>query len=508
MTDSGMPGLAWRTLKNSIYSLIGFAWPLAIALVVSPYIVHKLGTDLYGVLSIVGVTLGFFGFLDFGIGGAATRQIAAYYAKEEHDNVSRVVSCVLAFYLAIGLVVGALILALTNVLVTRLLGIPEALQQTATAAFYIAAPSFLTSLVAGAFMSVPSALQRYDISTKFGIVLTTINTMMTVAVLAAGYGIVAVMLGGLVVTLVALPVEYAIARRMVPSIRLRAHWDPPMLKELFSFGGYFLLSSVGVLLLYQADKLIIGGMLGVAAVTYYVIPSNLAQKIQGVIGSTTNVLFPLSAALFESSKRDTLIELYREGTRLVLIFVAIMAVPLAVFSGKFLTYWMGPDIAQQSSVPMLLLVGTYAALALSGVPWGIANGSGRAKINAVFTLAIAATDIALLFVLVRPYGVAGAAAAYLISAVVGVPLLICYIERSVLGLSGFVYLQIGWRIMVVALLQIALAVLVLPLASSFVATVSLMMGSAVSFGVVYWALGFVREGDRRLILLIVGRFRS
>ena len=508
MAQSGTPGLAWRTLKNSAWGMVGFAWPLAVALFATPFIVHKMGADLYGVLSIVGVTLGFFGFLDFGIGGAATRQIAAYYEKEEHDNVGRVVAAVLGFYLLVGVAVGISIIALTNVFVTKLLGIPPALTQTATVAFYIAAPSFLTSLVAAAFTSIPSALQRYDISTKFSVVLTTVNTLMTVGVLWAGYGIVAVMLGGLAVSLVALPIEFTIAKRMVPGIRIRPHWDVPMLKQLFSFGGYFLLSSIGVLLLYQADKLLIGGLLGVSAVTYYVIPGNLAQKIQGLIGASTSVLFPLSTALFEGGKRDTLIDLYREGTRLVFVVVAIMAVPLAVFSGKFLTYWMGPAIAKQSTTAMMLLVATYAMLAVSSVPWGIANGSGRAKINALFTLAIAAIDIGLLFVLARPYGVAGAAAAYLISAVLGVPVLISYIERSVLGLSGVEYLKIFWRVGVVAVLQGALAVLALPLASGLLVTALLMLASAASFVGIYWALGFVRDGDRRLVSLVFARFRG
>jgi len=508
MSDTGIPGIASRTLKNSAFGMLGFAWPLVIALFTTPFIVHKLGADLYGVLSIVGVTLGFFGFLDFGIGGAATRQIATYYEREEHDNIGRVVSTVLGFYLAIGAVVGVLMFVFTNTLVTQLLGIPEAMQQAARIAFYVAAPSFASSLVIGAFLSVPTALQRYDISTRVQLALTTFNAVMTVLLLAMGFGIVAIMLAGLIVNIVMLPVGYWVARRLVPAIVLRPVWDVGMMRELFRFGGYFLLSSIGVLLLYQLDKLLVSHFLGVGAVTYYVLPGTLAQKIQGLVAAASAVVFPMSAALFEGGQHDTLVRLYREGSRMIFILVTMIAVPMAVFADKFLYFWVGPDIASHSAVPMVLLVVTYSLLAVTSVPWGIANGSGKAQINAFFTFAIAAADVALFLVLIKPFGVTGAAAAYLISAVLGVPLLIAYTERRLLHLSGVEFLKVYWRVGVVSVVQLGIAFAARALAVNLLATVALMAASAATFVLVYAVFGFAREGDKRVISLLVQKLRN
>jgi len=505
MTDSGTPGIARRTIKNSAFGVLGFAWPLLIALFTTPFIVGKLGANLYGVLSIVGVTLGFFGFLDFGIGGAATRQIATYYERKEHDNIGRVVSTVLGFYLVIGAVIAVVMLLLTNALVTRMLSIPFELQQAARIAFYVAAPSFASSLVLGAFLSVPSALQRYEISTLVQLALTTFNAVLTVTLLSLGYGIVAIMLAGLIVSIVMLPVGYWVARRLVSTIVLRPVWDAGMIRELFRFGGYFLLSSVGVLLLYQLDKLLLSHFLGVGSVTYYVLPGSLAQKIQGLVAAAGAVVFPMSAALFEGSQHQTLVRLYREGSRMVFVLVSMIAVPMAVFADKFLYFWVGPEIASHSALPMVLLVATYSLLATTTVPWGIANGSGKAQINAFFTLAIAGIDIVLFLVLIRPYGVTGAAAAYLIAALLGAPVLISYTERRLLHLSGTEFLKVYWRVGVVTLVQLVVAYLARPLAVNMIATLALMATSAVMFLAVYAVLGFAQEGDRRLISLLLRR---
>jgi O-antigen/teichoic acid export membrane protein len=338
--------------------------------------------------------------------------------------------------------------------------------------------------------------------------LNTATTALTLILLAMGEGLLAVVVSGLVLNIIAIPVMYMMARRVLPSLRVLPRFSWAVFRELMTFGTAFLLSSMGVVLLYQADKLLLGSILGVAAVTYYVVPGGLAQRIQGLVAAATSIVFPVSSALFESGDHDALRRLYSEGTRLVYILVVMTAVPMAVFADKFLLYWMGAEIARNSALAMVLLVGTYSILGASAIPWGIANGSGRAGINAFFTLAIAAADIGLFLLWIRPYGVAGAAAAYLVSAAIGVPLLTGFLERRVLGLSGFRGAQIFLPVAAVGLLQ---AVVALPLrfgAVNLWATMGLMILSALTFPMGYWVFGLVQDGDRRLVSLLLQRFKG
>jgi O-antigen/teichoic acid export membrane protein len=486
--------------------MVNFVWPLLVALAVQPFMVKQLGQDLFGVLTIVGVTLGFFGVLDFGIGAAGTRQIAAYRARNEPAQVNKVISAMLGFYLVVGASVSIGIVLLAELFVTEWLSIPAELQQTALTAFYLAAPTFLFSIVAGAFASIPSALQRYDVSTKVGITMSAFSTVAVVTLLATGNGLVEIQILSLVIGAIALPIHYLVARRLLPTLAVRPHWDGAMLRELFSFGGYFLISTIGVMVLYQLDKLLVGSMLGVAAVTLYVVPGGLARQIQGLTAAATGVVFPMSAALFETDQRTRLSRLYSEGTRLVYILITCVAVPLAVFGDKFLLFWMGPEIAAGSSLTLLMLVITYYLLSFTAIPWQIANGAGWAKVNAFYTVAMATVDIGLFLVLVPRFGVPGAAASYLIAAVFGVPILVRTIERKVLAMSGFRFLGLYWRVGLVGVLQLALAVLLRPLCGSLLTTAAVMLVSGASFIVLYRLLGFMQESDRELLKALTARF--
>ncbi len=501
-------GLAWNALKNSAYGLLEFAWPVLIALVASPYIVNTLGNDIFGLFSIVGVTLGFFGFLDLGISGAVVRHVSALNEKGEYEGVNRVIGTALAFYLTIGVLGAALILLLTNTLVTRVLSIPPEFVTTAKLAFYISAPAFAVSVVVGTFSGIPRALQRFDIAAKLSILFKTLSTLSIVLLLYLGKGIIAVLATGVLINILAFPVYWRVDRQLVPTLRLRPSFDPALFRQLSSFGAAFFLSSMGVLALYQLDKLLIGSMISVAAVTYYVVPSNLAQKVQQLVASMTAVVFPMSSALSESNQRASLCKLYFEGSRLVQMLILTITIPMAAFADKFLLFWMGPEIARESAVPMVLLVATYGVLSIPALPWGIANGSGRAIVNAVFTIGIAVVNVLLFLVLVKPFGVAGAAMAYLSAAAIGVPLFTWYVERRILGLSGFEFMKIFWRAGLTGVFQCGVALLLRPLAVNLAVVLVLMLTAAAAFPFLYWAFGFLQVSDRRLVSLFVQRFRG
>ena len=186
-------------------------------------------------------------------------------------------------------------------------------------------------------------------------------------------------------------------------------------------------------------------------------------------------------------------------------------------TGALLRYWMGEEIASRSWIPMVLLVGTYSLLAATSTAWGIANGSGRAWANASFTLAIAALDLGLVVWWVPRFGVAGAdqahgviaaATAYLVSAVIGVPALIAYVERRVVGLSGVEFLRLALPSLLAGTAEFALAFGLRLWAMNLWATLGLMVLTALAFPLTYWGLGLLQESDRRLISLLVQRVRG
>ncbi len=506
--DGGGSGAAWRAVTNSSYALVEFAWPIAVALLVTPLVVKGLGPSAFGVLSLVAVTLGLFGLLDLGIGGAAMRAVAQHVEGGDLDSAARVLGTAVTAYVGIGLVGAAVIALATPLLVSQLLSIPAELQPDARIAFYVSSIGFPVSLIVGAFASVPKAVQRFDLAARVAVAFSTVNPLATVALVVSGHGLPAIATASLVINVVAGFIYYRVSRHLLGGRGVRMGIDTSLLRELARFGSWFIVASIGVTILYQADKLLLGSLLSAAAVTYYVVPGSLANRIQGAIGAATQLVFPASSALFVRGRQDALVRLYREGTRLTFLLAAVLGVPLAVFAEPFLRYWLSPEFAERSSLVMIVLVGTYSLLGLTGVAWGFGFGSGRAKVNALFVLGMGGLDIGLLLILVGPYEITGAAFAYLLSAAIGVPALISYIERNVVGLSGHEFLLLYARVLPAIALQIVGAFLLRVVAVNLTLTLAAMAATAVALPVLYLLLGLATPEDRAMLGQLVGRLRQ
>ncbi|MCZ7592513.1 MAG: oligosaccharide flippase family protein [Kiritimatiellae bacterium] len=62
--------------KNTVWNLVGMCAPMAVALFAIPLLIKGLGTERFGLLSLVWMLVGYFGVFDLGLGQALTKFIA------------------------------------------------------------------------------------------------------------------------------------------------------------------------------------------------------------------------------------------------------------------------------------------------------------------------------------------------------------------------------------------------------------------------------------------------
>lgn len=497
-----------KIIKNSFFSVLEFTWPLITSFIATPFIVHKLGTDGYGILAIVTVTLGFFAFVDLGLGIAAVRDVAEHYEKKDFKMINRVLNSTLLVFFVMGALGALMIYLASNTLVIKILNVPQELIDIAIFAFYFAAMGFFLNMINGVFAGIPKAIQRYDISTKISIFIGTITVLLTVIILYLGYGLKEIVMLNLGISLFSLLIYIIISKKLLPQWKVKPEFDKEIFIKLSKFGSFFLIASVSGTVLLQLDKLLIGSLLTVSLVTFYVIPSNLTQKIQGLMTAAMNILFPVSSALSGSGQIERLKLLYFKATKVVLFFATAISVPIFIFSNKFLFFWLGGEFAIQSTVVMMILVPTYFILGVTSVPWSICLGVGKSKVNAFFSIIVALLNVALILIFVKPFGLNGVALAYLLSVVLVNPFVINYIEKKILGLSGFEFWKLFFSIIFLGVIQGFLGFLLINFATSLLSTLALMGITALIFPALYYLFGYLTDEDKRFIGILFSKFSS
>lgn len=74
-------------IRSVLWTLVGDGSPILAAVFAIPILIHRLGNDRFGVLTLAWTIVGYFGMFDVGVGRALTKLIA-----EREDGASRLKS--------------------------------------------------------------------------------------------------------------------------------------------------------------------------------------------------------------------------------------------------------------------------------------------------------------------------------------------------------------------------------------------------------------------------------
>src|SRR5580704_562795 len=121
--------------KSQILRNVGSSWSalgvnVLVGIFLSPYILHRLGDEAFGLWILIFSVTGYYGLFDLGIRSSIVRYIAKYSATEEYDELNRLVNTAMFSYSGIGIL--AMVVTLTaTYYVDSIFKIPPAFLSTA-----------------------------------------------------------------------------------------------------------------------------------------------------------------------------------------------------------------------------------------------------------------------------------------------------------------------------------------------------------------------------------------
>src|ERR1700683_386323 len=123
--------------RNTLWNLIGSAAPMLVAAVCIPLLIKGLGTDRFGVLTLVWALIGYATLFDLGLGRALTQLVANKLGTGEHHEIPTLVWTSLLLMLLMGLVGPGGALLFAPWLVTHALRVPPAMERETLYSVYL-----------------------------------------------------------------------------------------------------------------------------------------------------------------------------------------------------------------------------------------------------------------------------------------------------------------------------------------------------------------------------------
>lgn len=153
--------MSTRPLKtNFVVNLLSPMARIAVALVTIPIYVRHVGDARYGVLSIVWILLGYFGFLDLGLSRAAINALAKLREAPQSER-ARVLLTTLLLSLGFGLVGAGLLFVVGDYLFQHVLSVPAELKGEIAQSFPWIVCLFPMTLVSGVGLGALESRERF-----------------------------------------------------------------------------------------------------------------------------------------------------------------------------------------------------------------------------------------------------------------------------------------------------------------------------------------------------------
>lgn len=382
-------------LARNVLAGWGAYFVIAVAGFLAPRVMdRRLGQETVGIWDFGWSLVTYLGLTALGVGSSVNRNVAHYRAAGDTEGLSRVVSSATVINGASG----AAALLLTGIFVWAL---PRMLRADladrmgeARLVVLILGGTIALSLSLQAFQGVLVGCHRFDITNAITAGFEVTSSVAIVVVLLSGGGLVAAATVCIIAALGSEVMRLYWAHRVCPELRVRwssARWAE--MKRLFRFGLKTMVEGLSGLLLIQANKLLVGGSLGLAELAVFTRPLALIRIVESFGSRLANVLPPTASSLQRTGRDDELRQLVLSSTRLGVATVLPMSLVLAILGDPIMLLWMGRHYTPGAFLVVLVL-GAAGPLALRPVVT-ILQGLDRHGRPALATLVAAATSTVL-----------------------------------------------------------------------------------------------------------------
>lgn len=424
-----------RLARNTLWNLVGAGAPFLLGIITIPYLIGHLGVEAFGILTLVWALIGYFSLFDLGLGRALTQQVATKLGAGLGEQVPSLVKTGLLFTAATGLIGGVLLAAFANVLGYKWLNISISLQQSTVHSLLIASLGIpLTTLTAG-LRGVLEAYEDFKAVNLLRMLLGVANFgLPALSIMVFGPSLVITVTSLIAARLMVLSAHMYLVNKKMLTNRQKTKFSWINMRSLLSFGTWMTISNIISPLMVTADRFIISSVLGASLVAYYTVPFDALFRLLIIPGAISAVLFPRLTSVI-ATDRQAAKRLYQKSLKVVSIFMTAIYLFTAIGSYWIIKLWLGQDFANSSwYIASILSVGLLFN-GVAHVPFAAIQATGNARATAIIHLCEVFFYLPLLFILLKYFGLVGAAIIWGVRGGIDCLILLTFADKCMLSVN-------------------------------------------------------------------------
>lgn len=480
-----------QILKNVGSSWFSLGINVVVGVFLSPFILHRLGDAAFGIWVLIFSISGYYGIFDLGIRSSIVRYVSKFFAVQDKESLSKVISTSLFTYTCIG-TLAMLVTIVGTVYVDSLFKIPPAFHSTAQWLLLMVGASVAIGFPLGVFGGVLEGVQRFYVVNLTTVASTLLRATLIVFFLTKGYGLLTAAFITVSLPLLGSLVRGWFAWRIVKVPLGFRFIDRETVRLIANYSGVTFIILVAGRLRFQTDEIVIGTLLSSVAITQFSIGARIVDYASEVVMGLAQIFIPMASQSDASGNTDRLRKILIGGNRACAFIILPIAAVLIILGKSIIEVWVGARYIADSYPVLVILTIPFTLMLAQATSGRILFGIGKHKKLAFVTLAEGISNLVLSILLVRPFGIVGDALGTAIpltcTFVIFMPAHIC----RMLGVRVFSFLRQAYTVPLLVCAPMVAALLMVRhwfVAHHFVQLlVQLLIGGAVYGACFLWAL--------------------
>ncbi len=403
-----------------ILSYVTMFISFVIPLFYTPIMLRILGQNEYGVYSLANSVISYLALLNFGMGQSIIRYVSQYRAKNQFDKVNKIISLfflVFIFLAFIVLIAGIILYIGSTSWFSKGLTITEI--STLKKLIIIMTISTAVSFVSSVFSATTTAFEKYIFRRFLELINTMILPILNLIVLYLGYKSIGMSVIALLLSIILcfIYIYYCIKKLKVRISFKNLPFN--LLKDIFSFSFFVFLSTIVDMLYWATDKVLIGSLLGSAAIAIYNIGGTFTSMYQNLSGAVGNVFGPrVNQMVAKENTSDKYDELLIRIGRIQFYIISLALTGYVVFGKIFIHFWAG-DAYMDAYVIAIMTMFPLSIPLIQNIALTVTVAKNKHQFRAIMYFFIALANIVGTYILIPKYGIIGAAFCTSVSFIVG-----------------------------------------------------------------------------------------
>jgi O-antigen/teichoic acid export membrane protein len=496
-------------LLGTLCNVAGKIVALGTWFLLTPFILHHLGPNAFGIWTLVSAVVSYGSLLDLGIGSAIAKFVAEHRVRGRIEEARNLVATTFWLYAALGVVAFALSLAIAPAL-PLWFDVPTEERATTTSLMLLMGTALGFSMPCTTAAAALRGLQRYDLINAVSTFGALFAAAATIAVLTMGGGLLAMAAAHAATALATQCLQMWTLRRTAPELDLRwRHVRRDLLRPISGFSAPIFAVEVAGQLQSKTDSLVIGALMSVGSITPYAIALRLSETTRILTDQFMRLLLPLASELHAQDDPAGLRDLFTAATRMTLALTVLLGGTVVLLGKPILAVWVGREYSAYGHLVVLLT----AAIAIDTSSWpagAILRGMTRHRPLALMAIGSGVANLFLSIFLARRFGLAGVALGTLIPTAIEIPLFVMPYASRTIGVSARALLEEA--LLPVLFPAASLAIVLLLLQRAIEPTSLLVIATEATIGgatylAVYFATG-AQELEREMYRTIRASVRS